>query len=55
MHLPKFDIFQIFPNFLRSYVLSRSATREASRIPSLLYWISSFFLLAVNWICTKVL
>ena len=26
-----------FPYFLRSYVLSRSATREVTRIPSLLY------------------
>ena len=35
---PKFDIFVIFPNFLRfkiSEVLSRSATHEATRIPSL--------------------
>ena len=29
---PKFDIFVIFPK-----VLSRSATREATPIPSLLY------------------
>ena len=34
---PKFEIFLIFPYFLRSLVLSRSATREATCIPSLLY------------------
>ena len=34
---PKFGIFLIFPNFLRSYVLSRSATREeGTGVPSLL-------------------
>ena len=33
---PTFDIFLIFPNFLRFQVLSRSATHEATRVPSLL-------------------
>ena len=51
MSPPKFEIFLIFPYFLRSYVLSRSATREATHIPSLLYWISRFVLLLVNRIC----
>ena len=35
MSSPKFEIFPIFSNFLRS--LSRSVTREATRIPSLLH------------------
>ena len=35
--LCKFEIFLIFPNFLRSSVLNRSATCEATCIPSLLY------------------
>ena len=30
------------------------ATREATRVPSLLYQISSFVLLVVNWISTKI-
>ena len=34
---PKFEVFLIFPNFLRSQVLSRLASREVARIPSLLY------------------
>ena len=33
---PEFEIFVIFPNFIRSQVLSRSETREATRLlPSL--------------------
>ena len=39
MSPPKFEIFKYF---LRSYVLSRSETRKATSIPSLLYQISSF-------------
>ena len=34
---PKFRTFLIVPNFLRSYVLSPLATREATRMPSQLY------------------
>ena len=34
---PNFEIFLIFPYFQRSQVLSRSATREAIRMPNLLY------------------
>ena len=45
---PKFEVFLIFPSFVRSSILSRSATREATRIPNLLYWISSFLLLMVK-------
>ena len=37
MSQPKFDTFLTFSNFRRSYVLSRLATREATRVPSLLY------------------
>ena len=40
MCLPKFEIFVRFPNFLRSWVLSCLATREETRIPSLLYQVS---------------
>ena len=50
MSLPKFKIFLIF-----SYFLSRLATREAARIPSLLYEISPFVLLVVNQVCIKTL
>ena len=32
MSLPKFEIFLIFPNFLITYVLSRSLTLETTRI-----------------------
>ena len=41
MSPPKFDIFLFFCNFPRSQILSSSATREATRIPSFLYlwWI----------------
>ena len=35
MFPPKFDIFPVFPKFLRYYVLSRSTTREPTGIPSL--------------------
>ena len=48
MSPPKFDIFLTFPNFLRSYVLSRSATRVLSLI-------SSVVLLVAIWTCTKFL
>ena len=34
---PKFQIFLLFHYFLKSQVLSRSATRGAARLPSLLY------------------
>ena len=50
---PKFEIFLIFLYFLRSYVLSRFATRKIKRITSLLYQISRFVLLVVNRIFTK--
>ena len=33
----KFDIFKIFSNFLRLQVLRHAATREATRVPNLLY------------------
>ena len=33
----KFEIILVFPKFLTSKVLSRLTTREATRIPSLLY------------------
>ena len=52
---PKFEIFLVFPYFPRSQLLSRSATREATRMPSLLYQMSRFVLLVVNRICTKTL
>ena len=55
MSLPKFEIFLTFPYFLRSQVLSRSETREATRVPSLLYQISRFVLLVVNRVCIKTL
>ena len=55
MSPPKFEIFLIFPYFLRSSVLSPWATREATRIPSLLYQISRFVALVVNRTCTKIL
>ena len=38
MSPPKLEIFLIFPYFLRSLVLSRSATREETLVPSLLYY-----------------
>ena len=41
----KFKIFPVFPNFLRSQVLRSSLTRNATHIPILLYYISSFFYL----------
>ena len=44
----KFEIILVFPNFLTSKVLSRLTTREATRIPSLLYQISNFVLLLAN-------
>ena len=53
MSPPKFEIFLKFPYFLRSLVLSRSATREATCILSLLYQIPHFVLLVVNRISTK--
>ena len=34
---PNFEIFLIFPNFLRSLVLSSFATRDATHMQSLLY------------------
>ena len=42
-----------FPNWLRSQVVSRSATREETCIQILLYWISISVLLAANWTCNK--
>ena len=41
------------PNSLWSLVLSHSATRGTTRIPSLLYWILSFTLLVATRSCTK--
>ena len=35
--------------FPKIYLLRCSATREETRIPSLLYWISTFILLAINY------
>ena len=66
----KFEIFLILANFLRSIaffffffvwalsppiVFSRSATREATRTPSLLHYMSSFVLPVVNRNRTKIL
>ena len=51
MSPPRFDIFLIFPNFLRSQVLSRSATRA----PGLLYYMSSVVLFMTIRTCTKLL
>ena len=47
----KFDIFLIFLNIFKA--LSRSATREATHILSVLYQISRSLLLVANRICTK--
>ena len=52
---PKFEILLIFSNFLGSYVLSYLANRESTSMPSLLYYISNFVLLAMNRTCTKTL
>ena len=49
----KFEIFLIFSNFLR--FLGYSATSKATRITSLLYYISRFVLLVPNWTRTKTL
>ena len=52
----KFVIFLIFSNFLISpKSLNCLATSETTRIPSLLYWISSFVLLVANRTCTETL
>ena len=44
----KFEIFQIFSYFPRYQVLSRQASHESTRIPSLLYQILRFVLLVVE-------
>ena len=52
---PNFENFPIFPNFLRSQVLSRSPTCEATQIQCFLYSISFTTLLVVNRIYTEML
>ena len=42
---PKFEIFLVFPIFLKSYI--RSISREASRITSLWYY-NKFVILDIN-------
>lgn len=51
---PNFTFYQYFLIF-KYHVLSRSTTCEKTRIPSILYWISRFFLFLNMWICTKTL
>ena len=51
----KFEIFQIFSFFLKYQVLSRQATHESIRIPSLLYQISRFVLLVAKDIINPLL
>ena len=47
----KYEIFLILPNFLRSLVLHRSTTPEATHMLNLLHWISSLVLLVSNSTC----
>ena len=49
------NIWIILGTKFQQKILSRSATREATCIPSLLYYISSFALLVATWTCTKTL
>ena len=45
----KFEIWSMFPNFLRSWALSCSTACEATHIGSLSYWTLSFLLLVYLW------
>ena len=44
-----------FPNISLFPGTLSSATRETTRVPGLLNWVSRFVLLVVNRICTKIL
>ena len=47
------EIFLKFPDFLKSLVLSRSATREATRMPKLLDYLSRLVSLVANLFLLK--
>ena len=51
MSPPKFEIFLIFPYFVRFQALSRSATREAARFPSCYTrYHASFYLWLIRYV-----
>ena len=55
MRPPKFEIFLRFPYFVTSQALSRLASRQATFVPILFYWLSSLVLLVAISLCIKTL